>query len=73
MYRAIERNEDHAATMSVLLSLLRAQYGAARGDDLERARLEREIAYYVERQAQLHAERDDLRRQIMNLREGRSE
>jgi hypothetical protein len=68
LYRAIERTEGHAATLSALLSARRAGYQNARGDALLRAHLESEIAYYVARQADVLAERDALRQQLMNER-----
>jgi hypothetical protein len=69
LYQLIERIENHTATMSVLLEKLQEDYMCARGDDLRRAKIEREIAYYVAERAKLHAERDRLRRQVTKLRE----
>lgn len=73
LYQAIERLENHASTMGVLLKVLRAGYRNARGDDALRAELEREIEYYVERQAELHADRAKLSAKVMRLRERKTE
>lgn len=68
LYQAVQRTEAHTTTVNAHLDLLRAGHRNARGNAALRAKLEREIAYYTEQLGALHAERDQLRRQIKKAR-----
>lgn len=68
LYQAVQRIEAHTATMNAHLDLLRAGHRNARGNAALRGKLEGEIAYYTQQLGTLHAERDQLRREIKDLR-----
>lgn len=67
--KAIHQNEDHSATIGTMLDYLVILHERAL-DAAERAKYEREIRYYTQRRAQLHRDRDELRRQLSRLKQG---
>lgn len=68
LYQAVERIEDHIATKQKLLDVLQAGHANAAFGSPLRAKLAREIEQAAIELGALHAERDQLRREITALR-----
>lgn len=70
--REIHELEDHAATLSRMLALLRLGLANARNERTIRA-IDAEIRYTIARLASVHARRDALRRTLGGCQKGGDE
>lgn len=64
LHQAVQRLEEHIATVNAHLDVLTIGHRNARGNPRLRAKIASEIEFYTRKLGALHAERDRLRRQI---------